>query len=283
MLNWPVGHPNAKDENGNYVKKRIGFMTPEEWSESRGQKKKLTEFTLREVLEFQRYRHRILPSNGAVGPGLMPTALFGKHFLKDSTMDLSLIKNAGLDLESVFSKENQDKIGKPLLNKNTITLKDAGVPTTPGWQYMSWYLGPGGAIEIWKASKDNRKDMKIADILDKAHLPGSNNAELKYDMWKESGIKNTATNFASELEWRLTHRGSLHMSATGEASVEVKGNQLEQSSKDSKDLKNNLNEKSQGSTNTTNINHQSSSNNDNRPPENANDENVLKKKGQGKK
>ena len=47
-------------------------------------------------------------------------------------------------------------------------------------------------------------------------------------------------------------------------------------------MKNNLNEKSQGSNSTTNIIQQPSKN-DNRPLENANDENVLKKKGQERK
>lgn len=179
--------------------------------------------TLREVLEFQRYRNKTFPSSAAVGSyGLMVSVLFGKNYMTDPNGGLVKRLGASID-DTIFNKDTQDKLASLLLEDNVGYLKKLGVPTTPGYQYMSWYIGAGGASAIWKAIQSGNGDKKVGDILTAAKIDWAPNVnpELGADTFK-GGTKNTAENFSIELQRRLKEHGGLqtHMgSQTGNVDI----------------------------------------------------------------
>ena len=205
----------------------LNLKTPEEWSEETlGKKKKLTQMTLKEVLEFTRYRSKTWPSSGAVGTyGFMPSTLFGKNFMTNNDPQKSIggeLKASGImDWDkTLFNKETQDFLAVPLLQRNLRTISAAGVPTTPGWAYMSWYTGPGGAIAVWKAIQSGKGNEKVGKILSDAKVPWAPNVNPELGAEEFNGpagkrVKNTALNFPIVLENRLKEKGGLHMSPEG--------------------------------------------------------------------
>jgi len=218
------------------TKQFLNLKTPEQWSEETlGKKKKLTEMKLSEVLAFQKYRNNTWSSSGAAGSyGFMPSTLFGKDWSTKASG--GIVGQLGLSMDTIFDKETQDKLAVPLLEGNLAYLKKNGVPTTPGWAYMSWYIGMGGATAVWNAIKNGQGNKKISEILDAAKINwgAGVNPELGAETFK-GGMKNTADNFPVLLEGRLKEHGGLHMSPQGEWTV---GEKIGSGSKENKNLKN---------------------------------------------
>jgi len=217
------------------TKQFLNLKTPEQWSEETlGKKKKLTEMKLSEVLAFQKYRNNTWSSSGAAGSyGFMPSTLFGKDWSTKASG--GIVGQLGLSMDTIFDKETQDKLAVPLLEGNLAYLKKNGVPTTPGWAYMSWYIGMGGATAVWNAIKNGQGNKKISEILDAAKINwgAGVNPELGAETFK-GGMKNTADNFPVLLEGRLKEHGGLHMSPQGELTV---GEKIGSGSKENKNLK----------------------------------------------
>jgi LAS superfamily LD-carboxypeptidase LdcB len=146
-----------------------GVVTAEEFAN-----KKLSEMTFEEVLRFQNARDNKNKGTNAVGKyQFMKRTLFGAN------MKGGLVDQAGLTMSDKFSPENQEKLQQVFLGQNAEILKKSGVPTTPGYLYMAHYIGPYGAIAVFKASEKG-EDVTVAQALvNKGYSdPSKHNPEL---------------------------------------------------------------------------------------------------------
>jgi hypothetical protein len=138
-------------------------------------------------------------------------------------------------MDTIFNKDTQDKLAVPLLEGNLAYLEKNGVPTTPGWAYMSWYIGMGGATAIWKAIQNGNGNKKVGEILDAAKINWGPavNPELGAETFK-GGMENTASNFPVLLENRLKKQGGLHMTPQGVLTI---GGEINAKSVENADMK----------------------------------------------
>lgn len=187
-------------------------MTPEKWSEvNLGTKKKLTDFTLREVERFQNYRDAISPGSSALGRyGFMRTTLFGL------TNVPGLVQKLGLSMDTKFDKTTQDTIQDLLVRGNIAILKSNNVPITPENIYMAQMLGPSGAVWVNQALKAGQGDKLVADVL--AERSKAKNAdEYKARLLKHNpqlvGVK--AKDLAPQLASTLVNKGGLSQALIG--------------------------------------------------------------------
>ena len=165
--NYDIAFGEKRDKNNKVVSQK--YITPEEWSKANlGTEKKLTEMTLEEVSRFQQAR---IKSGGG-------SAVGAYQFVK-ATLD-EHIKKLGLDVKTTkFDKNTQEKLHQSLRGENLAILKKNNVPITPGYEYMAHYVGPGGAIAVYKAVQSG-KDITVAKaIIDAGYkAPGKDNPEL---------------------------------------------------------------------------------------------------------
>ena len=230
------------------------LMTPEQWSEKTlNKRKRLTEMNLGEVLEFQKYRNSKVPSSAAVGTyGFMVSGLFGENY--KTNPNGGIVKEMGLSMDTPFNKDTQDKIAEYLLKKKTKSLNSFGVPTTPEYQYMSWYIGEGGAAAIWRAIQSGDGDKKVGDILTAAKIRWAPNVnpELGAEKFNQGGVKNTAKNFVMVMGDRLKKGGLQTHMEPNPGNIDVSGKSI-----DNADMKKSLSQRSGAQSvvvnNTTNV------------------------------
>jgi len=187
------GNPNVTfgDRVDKQGKIHHTYLSPEESKF----KKPLTQMTLAEVEEFQRIRESRSPNTGAVGKyGFMHSTLFGNK------RGVGLVQQLGLDMNTVFSEDVQEKLNALMQNQNIQQLKNKGVPITPGYQYMATYIGAKGASEVHESTLKG-EDKTVAQIMmEHGHKVGEKNKEL---------YKIKAKDFEKVLNDRLIKRGHL--------------------------------------------------------------------------
>lgn len=199
--NYNITFGDSLDKKGNVV--RGPYLSPE-----KRYGKNLTELTLAEIDALGKERNRANDSTSAMGKyQFMNTTLFGSKDKKGNFRP-GLVQKYGkelnIDMNTKFTPDVQDKLYEKLHEQDTETMRKLGVPLTPGYEYMSHYIGPGGA----KAVYDNRNTGKtvqeavisagLSDPVRKAKNGKLINAEL-------ATIK--ASEFESVLEKRLLKQG----------------------------------------------------------------------------
>lgn len=201
------------------TKKPLNLMTPEEYSGG----KKLTEMTLSEVKAFGEYRSKNGAGAGAVGKyQFMPSTLFGRYD-KQGKFRPGLVQQLNKSMSDKFDGPMQEELQQLLHGQDTNALKKAGVPITPGYEYMAHYIGAGGAIAVYN-SINRGEDKTVAQVMMDAGYSVGNNKEL-YEL--------RAVNFEKELQRRLEKKGGLSSPHSSAAS----GDQINKSSNDNKNLK----------------------------------------------
>jgi len=222
---------------------------------------------------------RMSPQLGLPTPGdntdPAATKKFNEAWWKVSKENPQGMLKAQLDY---FKESFENPAVKKIQDLPDIISKNPGVQlymTDRRIQYGGALLN--SAIDYAKKAKTPEEFIKLISEFDRSHL------RVQNEKGEQVGIfaKNTSDDEYKKLVKGLNNRIDTRIKLAL-AEAKNNGDKLNQSSQENKDLKNNLNEKSQGSNSTTNIIQQPSKN-DNRPPENANDENVLKKKGQERK
>jgi hypothetical protein len=129
-----------RNEGGNLINKTA--MTPEQWSQKTfGQRKKLSEMSIDEVQQFQKYKNSVKKGSGAVGKyQFMPTVL--EELIKGEK---------DIKPTDIFNGDMQERLYKKYSAGNIKTLKNLGLKDeqlTPGILYMAHYIGPGGAKAV---------------------------------------------------------------------------------------------------------------------------------------
>ena len=154
---------------GGKMRNLKGVKTAEEFAN-----KKLSEMTFEEILRFQNERDNKNKGTSAVGKyQFMKRTLFGAN------MKGGLVEQAGLTMSDKFSPENQEKLQQVFLGQNAAILKRSGVPTTPGYLYMAHYIGPYGAIAVFKASEKGEDITVSQALVNKGYAdPSKHNPEL---------------------------------------------------------------------------------------------------------
>ncbi len=154
---------------GGKMRNLKGVKTAEEFAN-----KKLSEMTFEELLRFQNERDSKNKGTNAVGKyQFMKKTLFGAN------MKGGLVEQAGLTMNDKFSPENQEKLQQVFLGQNAKILSKSGVPTTPGYLYMAHYIGPYGAIAVFKASEKGEDVTVSQALVNKGYAdPSKHNPEL---------------------------------------------------------------------------------------------------------
>ena len=220
----------------------LNLMTPEEFSGG----KKLTEMTLEEVKAFGKYRSQNGAGAGAVGKyQFMPSTLFGRTNKQGKHVP-GLVEQLGLTMDTKFSGPIQEQLQEFLHTQDVNALKKAGVPITPGYEYMAHYIGAGGAAAVYNSIKRG-EDKTVAQVMTDAGFSVGNNAEL---------YKIRALDFEKELQSRLEKKGNLapHSSANS-------GEQIDTKSKENMEMKKPVEADKRNATtvNSTTINSSSTS------------------------
>jgi hypothetical protein len=198
--------------------KPLNLMTPEEFSGG----KKLTEMTLEEVKAFGEYRSQNGAGAGAVGKyQFMPTTLFGRVD-KQGKYIPGLVAQLKIPMNTQFSGPVQEQLQELLRTRDVNTLKKAGVPITPGYEYMAHYIGAGGAIAVYNSIKRG-ENKTVAEVMTDARFPIGNNREL-YEI--------RAIDFEKELQNRLEQKGKLTPHSSADS-----GEQVSSKSRENKNLK----------------------------------------------
>lgn len=216
--------------------KPLNLMTPEEFSGG----KKLTEMTLEEVKAFGEYRSQNGAGAGAVGKyQFMPTTLFGRVD-KQGKYIPGLVAQLKIPMNTQFSGPVQEQLQELLRTQDVNVLKKAGVPITPGYEYMAHYIGAGGAIAVYNSIKRG-ENKTVAEVMTDARFPIGNNREL-YEI--------RAIDFEKELQNRLEQKGKLTPHSSADS-----GEQVSSKSRENKNLKNISNDlPAPLNVNNTNIN-----------------------------
>lgn len=176
---YDLAYGDRLDKSGrliNTVKLEGGgtLKTPEQFSG-----KKLTEMTLEEVYKFQNYRSATSQNSGGLGKyGFMPSTLFGNNGRG------GLVGSLGLSMNTKFSPEVQERLQDELERQQKDQRVKLNIPETPGFVYMTHYIGPGGTAEVIAAIRRGEGDQTVAKIWNrKFGTPygidvGENNKEL---------------------------------------------------------------------------------------------------------
>jgi hypothetical protein len=242
--NYDITYGDRVDKKTNTLVNSAGQTTPEKFLG-----KKLTEFTLEEIKQFQAKKNAEVPGTGAVGAyQFMPSTLFGQKG-KDGKLRPGLVQQLNIPMTAKFTKELQDKLYEKLHAQDVATLKQMGVPLTPGYEYMAHYIGAGGAKLVYEESKKNT-DKSVAQTLTDAGKSVGHNPELH---------KIKAKEFEGVLAKRLSTTGMIpHSSADNTPPVAQKttGQSIDTQSRQNNDTKRDLvkqNATQQTTVNVTNV------------------------------
>ena len=172
--NYDITFGDRVDKKTGKIVNSKGYKTPEDLYG-----KKLTEMTLGEVKEFGQKRSATSKNSGAAGKyQFMPTTLFG--YDKGGKHIPGLVDQAGLDMNTKFTPEVQEKLQSILEKQNEASLKKQGIEVTIGNKYMAHYIGAGGAGAVNRAkNRGENKTVAQAMIDEGLKAPGrENNPEL---------------------------------------------------------------------------------------------------------
>ena len=155
------------------------YKTVAQWSqETLGTPLQLTQLTLDQVRAFQKYKNSIKDNSGAVGAfQFMPTTLFGS--IKNGKLAPGLIQQNNIPMTAKFDQQLQQQLQDKFMAANDAILKKNGVDVNSGNRYMAHYIGPSGAVAVYKDIQTN-PDITIAQSLVKHGYrdPTTNNPEL---------------------------------------------------------------------------------------------------------
>ena len=174
--------------------KFIKQPTAEEFSEQYlGKRKKLTEFTLAEVLKFQKERDRINPGQAAIGAyQFMPNTLFGSELLGGAKKGEKgyapgILAGTGLSMDTLLNEKTQDILALELMKENAAYFERNNIPVTPANLGMAWGIGAHNVPKILKAEREGTANRSMVEIM----FPGDEKTQrifLKNNEWlKQSG------------------------------------------------------------------------------------------------
>jgi hypothetical protein len=202
--------------------------------------------TLEEVKAFGKYRSQNGAGAGAVGKyQFMPSTLFGRTNKQGKHVP-GLVEQLGLPMDTKFSGTIQEQLQEFLHTQDVNALKKAGVPITPGYEYMAHYIGAGGATAVYNSIKRG-EDKTVAQVMTDAGFSVGNNAEL---------YKIRAIDFEKELQSRLEKKGNLAPHSSADS-----GEQIDTKSKENMEMKKPVEADKRNATtvNSTTINSSSTS------------------------
>ncbi len=191
-----LAYGDAIDKNGNIVSTvranrgiKIGqrLLTAEQWSEKElGQAKKLSNMTISEVQQFQKYREANHKNANAVG---------AYQFVGD-TLE-SLVKNLGLNPKTtIFNQKTQNLLLSELTKDNANTLKRNGILPDIVNIYMAHAVGGRGAVGIYD---DLRKDSNKTVI------------DSIMDTWKQNNPRDAGNPRKVAMQRKILLAGNPHM------------------------------------------------------------------------
>jgi hypothetical protein len=125
-------------------------------------------------------------------------------------------------MDTKFSGPIQEQLQEFLHAQDVNALKKAGVPITPGYEYMAHYIGAGGAPAVYNSIKRG-EDKTVAQVMMDSGYSVGNNAEL---------YKIRAIDFEKELQNRLEKKGNLAPHSSADS-----GEEINSKSKENKNLK----------------------------------------------
>ena len=169
-------------------------QTAEEFSEQfLGKRKKLTEFTLAEVLEFQKARDKINPGQAAVGAlQFMPATLFGTELTGgpkkgEKGYGAGILSGTGLPMNTLFNEKTQDILSLELMKANVAYFERNKIPVTPANLGMAWGIGAQNVPKILQAEREGTANRSMVEIM----FPGNEKLQKIYlannDWLKQSG------------------------------------------------------------------------------------------------
>jgi hypothetical protein len=168
--------------------------TAEEYSEQfLGKRKKLTEFTLTEVLGFQKARDSIKRGQGAVGAfQFMPSTLFGTELTGgpkkgEKGYGVGILTGTGLSMNTLFNEKTQDLLAIELMKGNAAYFERNKIPVTPSNLGMAWGIGAHNVPKILQAEREGTANRSMVEIM----FPGNKEKQEQYlannDWLKQSG------------------------------------------------------------------------------------------------
>jgi len=156
------------------------YKTVAQWSqETLGTPLQLTQLTLDQVREFQKYKNSVKDNSGAVGAfQFMPSTLFGRTG-SDGKLRPGLIQQNNIPMTTKFDQSIQQFLQDKFMAANDSILKKNGVDVNSGNRYMAHYIGPSGAVAVYKDIETN-PNITVAQSMVKHGYsdPTTNNPEL---------------------------------------------------------------------------------------------------------
>ena len=156
------------------------YKTVAQWSqETLGTPLQLTQLTLDQVKDFQQYKNSVKNNSGAVGAfQFMPSTLFGS-IGKNGKLRPGLVQQHNIPMTAKFDQQLQQFLQDKFMAANDSILKKNGVDINSGNRYMAHYVGPSGAVAVYKDIKTN-PNITVAQSMVKHGYndPTVNNPEL---------------------------------------------------------------------------------------------------------
>jgi hypothetical protein len=155
------------------------YKTVAQWSqETLGTPLQLTQLTLDQVQAFQKYKSSVKDNSGAVGAfQFMPTTLFGS--IKNGKLAPGLVQQNNIPMTAKFDQQLQQQLQDKFMAANDSILKKNGVDVNSGNRYMAHYIGPSGAVAVYKDIETD-PNITVAQSMVKHGYrdPTTNNPEL---------------------------------------------------------------------------------------------------------
>ena len=156
------------------------YKTVAQWSEETlGTPLQLTQLTLDQVQAFQKYKNSVKDNSGAVGAfQFMPSTLFGRTG-PDGKLRPGLVQQNKIPMTTKFDQSIQQFLQDKNMAANDSILKKNGVDVNSGNRYMAHYIGPSGAVAVYKDIETN-PNITVAQSMVKHGYrdPTTNNPEL---------------------------------------------------------------------------------------------------------
>ena len=152
---FDISYGDTLDPKTNTVINKTGYESPGQWAKrTLGTSMPLTQFTLQQVRDFQKYKDSVQSGSGAVGAfQFMPNTLFGR-VVNGKTVP-GLVQQLNLPMDTKFNQQTQQLLQDKLLAANDSVLKKGGVEVSSGNRYMAQYIGGGGAVGVHQDLKTN--------------------------------------------------------------------------------------------------------------------------------
>ena len=176
--NFDITFGDRLDSKTNTIKNGQ-YKTVAQWSqETLGTPLQLTQLTLDQVKQFQAYKNSVKNNSGAVGAfQFMPTTLFGS--IKNGKLAPGLVQQLKIPMTAKFDQQLQQTLQDKFMAANDAILKKNGVEVNSGTRYMAHYVGPSGAVAVYKDIETN-PNMTVAQSMVRHGYrdPTVNNPEL---------------------------------------------------------------------------------------------------------